>query len=60
MGPAFGPSNLTRDSISSIEFAQVSFSRFQWVMNWDAFQASTKSGGVCFRQLRTASSEGVR
>ena len=39
---------------------QVSFSRFQWVMNFDAFQAKTKSSGVCSAQPRTASSVGVR
>jgi len=35
-------------------------SRFQWVMNLEAFQAKTKSLPVCSRQLLTASGVGVR
>jgi hypothetical protein len=35
-------------------------SRFQWVMNFDAFQAKTKSSPVWSRQFLTASGVGVR
>src|SRR3954465_7882117 len=41
--PTFGESALSRVSISSIEFAQFSLNRFQWVMNFDAFHANRKS-----------------
>ena len=47
-GPAFGPRSFNRDSINAIEFAQLSFSRFQCVMNFDAFHAKTKLRGVRF------------
>jgi len=43
-----------------MEFSHAGPRRFQWVMNFDAFQVKTKSFGVVSRQLRTASSEGVR
>ncbi len=59
-GPAFGDSAFSRVSISAMEFSQVSFSRFQWVMNFEAFQAKRKFFGVASRHARTASSEGVR
>src|SRR3954447_7583434 len=58
--PTFGESALSRASISAIEFAQFSLSRFQWVMNFDAFHANRKVAGVCSRQAFTASSDGVR
>ncbi len=44
--PIFGDSALSRVSINSIEFAHASPSRFQWVMNLDAFHANRKSRGV--------------
>jgi hypothetical protein len=44
--PSFGESALSRVSIRSIEFAQFSLSRFQRVMNFDAFHANRKSLGV--------------
>src|SRR5205823_12658927 len=43
--PVFGDSALSRVSINSIEFAHASPSRFQWVMNLDAFHANRKSRG---------------
>jgi hypothetical protein len=46
--------------MSAIEFSQFSLRRFQWVTNFDAFQATQKCCGVPSRQERTASSEGVR
>jgi hypothetical protein len=50
----------SRAAMSAIEFSHWSVSRFQWVMNFDAFQANRKSGGVSLRQERTAYSDGVR
>ena len=41
-------------------FSHFSVRRFQWVMNFEAFQANTNSSGVPSRQERTASSVGVR
>ena len=46
--------------MSAMLLSDFSDSRFQCVMNFDAFQANTKSSGVCRRHARTASSEGVR
>ena len=51
---------MSRVSISSIEFAQFSLNRFQWVMNFDAFHANRKVAGVWSRHAFTASSDGVR
>lgn len=59
-GPSLGPSSRSRDSISSMLLADLLLSRFQWVMNLEAFQAKRKSAGVCARQAFTAASEGVR
>jgi hypothetical protein len=58
--PTLGDDTFSRVSISSIEFAQFSLSRFQWVMNFDAFLAKRKSFGVWSRYTATAFSEGVR
>src|SRR5581483_5978540 len=55
-----GDSTFNRVCISAIEFSHLSVSRFQWVMNFEAFQLNRKSCGVPFRQERTASREGVR
>ena len=52
--------DFSRDSISSRLLREVSLRRFQWVMNFDAFHAKTKSSGVCSCPVRTASSVGVR
>ena len=41
-GPAFGPRSFSLDSINAIEFAHVAFSRFQCVMNFDAFHATAR------------------
>jgi hypothetical protein len=43
-----------------MEFAHEGVSRFQCVMNLEAFQANLKWGGVRLRHSDTASSEGVR
>jgi hypothetical protein len=55
-----GESAESLGAISVSELSDFSDSRFQWVMNFDAFQANTKPFGVCSRHARTASSEGVR
>ena len=47
-------------SMSSMELTQRPLNRFQCVMNFDAFQAKRKSGGVWLRQVATASKVGVR
>src|SRR5215212_4445159 len=60
IGPALSPSNEMRSSKSSRLLIDFSDSRFQCVMNFDAFQANTKSSGVCSRQPFTASGVGVR
>ena len=52
-------SNYSNVTISSTEFSEL-VSRFQWVMNFDAFHANTKSLPVWARQLLTASGVGVR
>ena len=57
---AFGPRTRSRVCNSAMELSHFSLSRFQWVMNFEAFQANTKSLGVALRQPRTASSDGVR
>jgi len=44
--PTLGASALSRVSMSAIELSLRSLSRFQWVMNFDAFQAKQKSFGV--------------
>jgi hypothetical protein len=44
--PTFGDSALSRLSINAIEFEHVPPSRFQWVMNFEAFQVNKKSFGV--------------
>ena len=46
-------------SNNAIEFAQLSFNRFQRVMNLDPFQANSKFAGVRLHQSRSASSDGV-
>ena len=43
-----------------MEFSDFDDSRFQWVMNFDAFLAKRKSFGVWSRYTATAFSEGVR
>ncbi len=47
-------------SINSRLFTEFAESRFQWVMNFDAFHVSTKFLPVCSFQLLTASGVGVR
>jgi hypothetical protein len=37
------PSSRSRDSNRAMLFTDVCLSRFQWVMNLEAFQANTKS-----------------
>ena len=58
--PEFGSEHLQTRPMSAIEFGQVSLSRFQCVMNLEAFHANTKFDGVRLRHSPTASSEGVR
>jgi hypothetical protein len=59
-GPAFSPRSAMRSSSSASELAAVGSRRFQCVMNFDAFQAKRKPGGVPSRQPATASCVGVR
>ena len=47
-------------SINSRLLTEFAESRFQWVMNFDAFHVKTKSLPVCSFQLLTASGVGVR
>jgi hypothetical protein len=58
--PALPRSREMRSSSSSRLLTERSDSRFQCVMNFDAFQANTKSRPVCSRQPSTASGVGVR
>jgi hypothetical protein len=43
-----------------MEFSHFALNRFQWVMNFEAFQENVYSRGVLSRHARTASSVGVR
>jgi hypothetical protein len=54
------PKVSNRVSINAMEFSHFTLNRFQCVMNFEAFQAKVNSRGVLSRQLRTASSVGVR
>jgi hypothetical protein len=58
--PAFWRSIFRRVRMSSIELSQLSPSRFQCVMNFDAFQANKNWSGVSSLQCRTASRDGIR
>lgn len=53
MGPALFPSKERQSSRSARLLAELFESRFQCVMNFEAFHANTKSLPVCERQLST-------